>query len=180
MWLPRDERHILLGYYANIFDMKDRSVETYLKEPKWFRSDDWTSVLKCPQWMPLLSLCLIQRQAKRIRAYGDGATPHPEEDILSKKGKQIIAKTAQVLKRLRIANMRLEERKLIEVQPHQSDTRVAGISLTLEGYDLARRCCHWFDRTGLWFREYKDHWVWLIVSFVGGVLGALTVQWLSR
>jgi len=180
MWLPRDERHILLGYYANIFDMKDRNVETYLKNPKWFRSDDWTSVLKCPQWMPLLSLCLIRKQAKRIRAYGDGSTPHPDEDILSKEGKQIIARTAQMLKRLRITNMHLEQRILIDVRPHKSEDGVAGVSLTLEGYDLARRYQGWFGRTGLWFREYKHHWIWLLVSFLGGVLGALVVEWLSR
>lgn len=44
---------------------------------------------------------------------------------------------------------------------------------------LGRKCNSWFDRSGLWFRGYKDHWVWLVVSFLGGVLSTLVVQSLS-
>jgi len=54
------------------------------------------------------------------------------------------------------------------------------VGLTPAGYDLGRKYNSRFARSGLWFSEYKDHWVWLIVSFIGGVLGSLLVQWLSR
>ena len=53
------------------------------------------------------------------------------------------------------------------------------LRLTLEGYDLASKYDHWFSRTGLWFAEYKDHWIWLLSGFIGGIIGALIVDWLK-
>ena len=54
------------------------------------------------------------------------------------------------------------------------------LQFTLKGLDLAGRYDWWFTRTGLWFAEYKDHWFWLIVGFLGGIMGALIVNWLSQ
>ena len=54
------------------------------------------------------------------------------------------------------------------------------VSLTLKGYDLGRKYSSWWIKSGLWFAEYKHHWIWLIVSFLGGIIGALLVNWLSR
>ena len=73
-----------------------------------------------------------------------------------------------------VANRRLQDRHLVNV--HEDGTGIYGVTMMLEGRDLGRKYNSWFDRSGLWFREYKDHWVWLIVSFLGGVLGALLVQ----
>jgi hypothetical protein len=179
MWLPRDERHILLAYYVNIFDFDDRDVARHLKNPKWFHSSDWTYVLKLPQWVPVVSLSLLRKRARQIKAYGDRDGSPSKEDILSKRGQKIVEQTIQSLKRLEIANAHLTDRKLIEITPHKSESEVAGVLLTLEGHDLGRKYNSWFYRSGLWFREHKDHWVWLVVSFLGGVLGALLVQWLS-
>ncbi len=179
MWLPRDERHILLAYYTNIFDLDDRDVARYLKQCKWFRSSDWTYVLKLPQWIPIVSSSWVGKRARRIKDYDNRVTSPSKGDILSGRGPKIMEEAAQSLKRLEIANMHLKDRQLVEITPRGSETGVAGVLLTLEGYDLARRYSHWFSRTGLWFREYKDHWIWLAVSFIGGVLGALVVQWLS-
>ncbi len=179
MWLPKDERHVLAAYYANVFDLEDRNVTRYLDSEKWFRLNNWTSVLRPPQWIPVASLWLVQRRARQIRTYGDSVTRNSGEDIWSGDGARIIAKTIQVMKRLEVANARLQGRQLVAIHPHQSEHGVAGIRLTLQGYDLARRYSRWFGRTGLWFREYKDHWLWLIVSFLGGIVGALVVQWLA-
>lgn len=52
--------------------------------------------------------------------------------------------------------------------------------LTIDGFDLGRKYNSWWIRTGLWFAEYKDHWFWLIVGFLGGIMGALIVNWLSK
>ncbi len=54
------------------------------------------------------------------------------------------------------------------------------ITLTIKGYDLGRKYSSWWDCSGLWFAEYRNHWIWVIVSFLGGVIGALLVNWLSR
>lgn len=53
------------------------------------------------------------------------------------------------------------------------------ISLTLNGFDLGRKYSCWFTRTGLAYEEYKKHWIWLIVSFLLGILATLIVSWLT-
>jgi len=73
----------------------------------------------------------------------------------------------------------LNERKLVILRETDEPKGHIDIGLRVEGYDLARQYSHWFTRSGLWFREHKDHWIWLIVSFLGGVLASLVVQWLS-
>lgn len=179
MWLPRDERHILLAYYENIFDLGDRDAEKFLTQSKWFYSSDWTEVLKFPQWIPIVSSYWVGKRAKHIKDHDNRVASPSKGDILSEKGQRILDETVQFIKRLEIANTHLKDRKLIEITPQGSEPRIAGVLLTLDGYDLARRYSHWFERTGLWFREYKDHWIGLVVGFIGGVLGALVVQWLS-
>jgi hypothetical protein len=83
--------------------------------------------------------------------------------------------------RIIIANKALKKRGLIissteEFEPSQAIT----ISLTLTGYDLGRKYNSWWSRSHLWFAEYKDHWFWLVLSFLGGIVGALVVNWLSN
>jgi len=38
----------------------------------------------------------------------------------------------------------------------------------------------WQRFSDLWFEAHRNHWIWLIVSFAGGVVGGLLVNWLSR
>jgi hypothetical protein len=79
--------------------------------------------------------------------------------------------------RVAIANKVLSGRKLVQYREAGDSIEV---SLTMEGHDLGRKYASWFDRSGLWFEEYKNHWIWIIVSFFGGVIGALLINWLSR
>ena len=74
-------------------------------------------------------------------------------------------------------NDNLKDRKLIDFQLEE---HVFKINLTLKGLDLGRKYNSFWIRSGLCFKEYKDHWIWLIVGFVGGVIGALIVNWLSK
>ena len=55
-----------------------------------------------------------------------------------------------------------------------------GISPTLAGYDLGRKYNSWWSKSGLWFAEYKNHWIWLIVSYIAGIISMLLVNWLSK
>jgi len=73
----------------------------------------------------------------------------------------------------------LNERKLVKLESIDHPGRRIVIGLTVDGYDLGCKYISWWSCSHLWFAAYKDHWVWLIVSFLGGVLGALIVQWLS-
>ena len=72
----------------------------------------------------------------------------------------------------------LKNRGLIDIQTDNLERTI--ISLTIEGYDLGSKYNSWWIRSGLWFTEYKHHWIWLIVSFLGGIFGALIVSWLSK
>jgi ABC-type sugar transport system permease subunit len=42
---------------------------------------------------------------------------------------------------------------------------------------LARKYENFFSRSGLWWREYRHHWVWLIIThiltFIGGIVSAM-------
>jgi len=81
------------------------------------------------------------------------------------------------INRVRIASETLARRSLIILMP-QGDAITVG--LTLEGYDLGRKYSRWLTRSGLWFAEYKYHWIWLILSFLGGIIGALIIQGLKN
>ena len=54
------------------------------------------------------------------------------------------------------------------------------ITLTIKGYDSGRKYSSRWTHSGLWFAEYRDHWFGLILSFLGGIVGALIVNWLSK
>jgi len=60
------------------------------------------------------------------------------------------------------------------------EEHVFKINLTLKGLDLGRKYDSFWIRSGLRFKEYKDHWIWLIVSFLGGIIGGLLISWLSK
>jgi hypothetical protein len=76
------------------------------------------------------------------------------------------------------ANERLHERKFIELGKREK--RKVPIKLSLQGWDLGRKYSNPLIRSGLWFAEYKHHWFWLIVAYIGGILSALVVNWFSK
>ena len=120
MWLPKDERNLLLGYYVNIFNIDDKNVCRYLGKPKMFEMSDWTDVLKKPCWIPTLKPWLVQRISRKIKAYGE--TGKLSNDA-NKSVKQAIKENKAYInleKRLKISNASLERRKLITVQPHEN------------------------------------------------------------
>lgn len=54
------------------------------------------------------------------------------------------------------------------------------VSLTPEGIRLGQIYNSWWLRSNLWYAEYiKNHWIWIIVSFLAGILGGVLVNWLS-
>ena len=44
------------------------------------------------------------------------------------------------------------------------------IKLSVESYDLAKKYSHWFTRSGLCWKEYKGHW---LIVLIGAILGFL-------
>lgn len=54
-----------------------------------------------------------------------------------------------------------------------------GITLTLDGWDLAKKYNKVFTYTREWWAEYKGHWLWIVVGYLltfalGPVTGRLT------
>jgi hypothetical protein len=158
MWLPKDERKLLSYYYHQI-----KKVET----SRDFEIRDLIKVLR-------------RKQAK---------LPETKRGII-----------LYIYETLENVNNCLSQRNLITwenlapgsitaarmydhptSQPPSENTKVnLRITLTIQGYDLGKKYSSWWTKSGLWFAEYKDHWFWLIISFLGGVIGALLVNWLSK
>jgi hypothetical protein len=150
MWLPKDERRLLAGYYKLFGEIEKERV---------YRESDL---------IPLLSL---RQKLQSVRGYRE-STARPdnsvnmEEDMPAFKRavKSLLADMARVKK----ANKILGARKLITVRGHVHEQNVVLIALTVKGFDLGRRYGNWLDSTGIWFSQYRNHWLWLIAAAVGG------------
>jgi len=168
MWLQRDERHLLMGYYVKIGEVEKQ---------EWF---------EMPNWNPVLTSLRVKHIARKVKAYYEKTTKQSNRDNKDdiERCKKEVKKHIELSNRLRIANAALENRKLVKIRKHESLSDVKGISLTIEGYDLGRKYSEWFTRTGLLFAEYRNHWIILIVGFLGGIMGgtlvALLVEWLKN
>ena len=155
MWLPKDERKLLRGYSWRI------------REPEkdtWFRMSNWLRVFK--SWR-------TKATAKKVPLYVEN---EHKEDLDIRRWKKAIKNNVPFQKRFDIANAALEKRGLIRVQKHQHEPDVAGITLTMDGYDLGRKYSKWFIRSGQWFAEYRYHWIWIILAYGGGIL----THWIVR
>lgn len=55
------------------------------------------------------------------------------------------------------------------------------ISLTPEGIRLGQIYNSWWLRTNLWYVEHiRNHWIWIVISFLSGIVATLLTQWLSK
>ena len=148
MWLPKDERRLLLYYYRGINKVNgEESLD--LKE---------------------LVQSLFCKNIKELQLH--------EKEKRDKDIEEQVKDYIDEKNRVAAANEALKRRGLIEQIIH-SGGKVRRITLNLEGYDLGRKYSSWWDSSGLWFADYREHWIWLIVSFFGGVLGGLSINLLS-
>lgn len=168
MWLHKDERRLLEAYYLRLQEPDKR--EAYV-------TSSWIDVLRCRR---------TKRAALRARVYGEQndeslGNSDKEQDSGSLEGLESEIKGYVADRnRLAIANSALRKRGMITITAHQTEHDVVVLSLTMEGYDLGRKYSNWFTYSGLWFEEYRNHWIWLIVSFFAGILGGILVSWVSR
>jgi len=148
-YLPKEERRLLAGYFRMFGDVGNE--EAYREG----------------------TLARLLRGAKTVPSYEDDSeTPEPDMEKLKAAIKRLITGRRQV----EAANRRLLARGLIRLSRHESVADVVVVSLTLEGFDLGRRYATWFTSTQLLFREYKDHWLWLLLGVIGGMLGTLILD----
>jgi len=162
MWLPKDERRLIEGYYINIGEVE---------KEKWFGMSNW---------IPVIRTLRVKDRAQEVKSCFKGGKLQSEHDKLNtKEPAGSMKKWIKDRNRVNIAITALEARKLIRLHPHQNEPDVKAVRLTIDGYDLGRKYSSWWTRSGLWFAEYKKHWIWIVVSFLGGVIGGLLINWLS-
>jgi hypothetical protein len=159
MWLPKNERKLLSYYYRKINNVETSQYFEMKDLIKAFGED-----LFKPSKLNIEMILLTYKLFENIN------------NLLTQRG---LIKW-EILNPISISTLQ-DLPKTSEVLGWTESTNVNfRITLTLEGYDLGRKYSSWLTRSGLWFAEYKDHWFWLIVSFIGGIIGALTVNWLSK
>ena len=126
MWLPKDERKMLIQYYGRLHES---GVQT---RTRFFLSE--------------LVECLSGNDMRN---------------------------------RVKVASKTLQQRNLLAFLDDRGDA--LSVQLSLEGYDLGREYCSLWLLIKLWYLEYiKNHPIWVIISFLGGVFATLLVQWLSK
>ncbi|MGA2033724.1 MAG: hypothetical protein ABSG68_15835 [Thermoguttaceae bacterium] len=156
MWLPKDERRLLAGYYSLIGEVAKTKLYC-------------VSALR-----PLLT---CWNSSLKVAEYGDTAQPSRDDSGNAKGMKRWVKKRFNETNRIERANKHLHERGLIALERHQHEHEVVLITLTLDGYDLGGKYAGFLARSGLWFEEYRNHWLWLIVAFFGGAIGAKLLDW---
>jgi hypothetical protein len=146
MWLPEEERRLLRIYYL----AKKDHAHPYKV-----------------QLYKMADLCIVFGAAKRLkaaeRAVGELLNTRWPPEMMKKLVNRTIVDAA---------NDALEKRGLIELSRHDIRLDVE-VSLTSQGYDLGRKYSWWFTRTGLHFAEYRNHWIMLVLGFLGGILGGI-------
>ena len=157
MWIPKDERRLLTGYYNSIGTLADDTA---------FR-------------LSSLAPALDTYRSCTLHQYGDepDSTPISSDNAQMRKEMSAYFESS---KRVRHANELLAARGLIKTTDHQHEHDVIVVALTVDGYDLGRKYASGWIRTGLWFAEYKDHWLWLVLGFFGGILGAIFIKILEQ
>jgi len=162
MWLQRDERHLIEGYWKMLGDITSK---------KGYEDDNLIPLLASPG------------NYTKIMEYGKGKQipdePEPEpkdNDERNQRNREYLSQRSRV----RIANKLLSARGLIDLGNHETVENVVFIHLTPKGYDLGRRYSSKLDRSCLWFEAYRNHWFWLVLSFLGGIIGSLIVNLFSK
>lgn len=155
MWLPKDERRLLAGYYRRI-----REVGT----KRSYR----ISVLR-----PLLAFWQFRLN---VPEYGSEGQPSDDD---AGDPKRWVEKFFNETNRIKKANKHLHERGLITLEHHEHVHDVVLIGLTVDGYDLGRKYACILTNSGLWYEEFRKHWLWLIVAFFGGALGTKLLDFIA-
>jgi hypothetical protein len=161
MWLPKDERRLLQGYYLKL---KQAGKELHIE-----KINNWVPVMK--------SLCV-----KHAMNQFEKPQEHSNNSEDSDDGLDGLKKGIPEFFEINLVNIALKERGLINTKETIGATSPPrSISLTTNGYDLGRKYNSLWLRIKLWYEEYiKSHPIWLISSFLGGVITGLLVNWLSK
>jgi len=164
MWLPKDERRLLLAYYLKLERVGAEG---------WFEEHNLAKMLA--------SKSNVRKSVEELKDYfHGGAVEDQVKDTASDKFnveeyKKRVKQRISNSKRVAGANCNLKTRELITIRPHQHVDGLNQFALTLDGYNLAVKYSKFLTYTQEWWVEYKGHWLWTIISYiVTFVLGLMT------
>ncbi len=145
MYLSRDERRLLAGYYTKLAGVSAKKV------------------YHTAELVPLLK---FYGHKRGIYEYGQQKPPDKPTASLVKSIKSLI----KGMDRITAANKLLEDRGMIKVTLHASEQDVIVVRLTVQGYDLGKKYASLFKSSGLLYQEYCKHWLLLIFIFIASIL----------
>jgi hypothetical protein len=163
MWLPRDERRLLQGYYVTIGEVS-KQHEFSLDDLLGFIKSNASSELP-PSGHP-----------QRVKKY---------EEWLKDRNRVIIANEALEERGL-ITGSRAFQVFVAGIPCEKSESnQPLAISLTINGYDLGRKYNSPWVCIKLWYEQYiKNHPIILLIvsliSYIAGIISMLLVNWLSK
>ena len=127
MWLSKDERRLLAGYYTQIGDIETEKV------------------YRIAELRALLRRC---RHRKQIPEYDDHENDTGGSGDLESM-KRETDEYIDVANRIHRAHRLLAERGLLKIRPHQHEHDVVVVGITLDGYDLGRRYSNALESTAM-------------------------------
>jgi len=147
MWLPTIEERDLLAYYYKEIG----------------KPNEWETLSFCQLTVSVGYFKCIRDIVSRLMYW------------LKDRGVKFIKLGKEpIVDKVWAANERLQERGFIELRESHSVvdamTDRLEVKLTLQGWDIGRKYSNCLIRSGLWFEEYKHHWLWIIVAYIAGVL----------
>jgi hypothetical protein len=148
MWLPPNERKLLRIYYGSRVKYL-RNGACAVTAKFWYDVDELASVYR----RRLFNQAVAHLNVELPRTWK--AVPSLEKS------------PSPTHTQIYTINDVLEKRGLLDV-PYNGRPQFP-VGFTLDGYDLARKYANWFTRSGLWFSEFKRHWLWLLFAFLAGV-----------
>ncbi|MBA3482851.1 MAG: hypothetical protein H0T51_13660 [Pirellulales bacterium] len=150
MWLPYDERRLLAAY---VHLLKGIDVKGTYHQGKLGR------------------IFVRGNRSWDVPQYGDIDHAPSRFDSAADAGAYM-----ERLNRVIAANRNLEKRNLLILDQHVAEPYVVIVTLTVDGYDLGRQYKHWLSGSGLWFAQYKDHWLWLLAAFLGAAVATQVID----
>ena len=158
IWLSKDERRLLAGYYTNFQTFESEKVYRYSSLSELLRPAGYR---------------------KLIPEYSDSVDHDSCAHDVAVLERQI-ARYVRDTVRIELANKILSERGLIRQTRHQFEINVIVVELTFPGFELGRQYASFWGRSELFFRAYKNHWLLLICAAVGAAaikIGEAASSW---
>jgi len=125
MWLPKDERVLLVHYNKRI------------GKPNQVQHFELSKLVDLLKFKKIRKIKTLDSNKKWKKFCQDGISNQERRN------------------RLDISNEALNERSLIVLKPHQENPNVIIVCLTLKGYDLGRKYSKRWGTLWIWCNEYK-------------------------